>query len=209
MNIQQAYNQWSGNYDTVINKTRDLEAQALRQLLAPFSPKNILEFGCGTGKNTEWLLTKTSALTAIDFSTEMLAKAQEKITAAHVQFVQADIQQPWHFVSGPYDLVTCSLVLEHIAQLPPVFEKVAAALQPGGYFYMGELHPFKQYTGSKAKFDTDNGVFELETYVHHLSDFTGAAQTAGLQVVTVQEFFDNNDRSLEPRILSILFQKPI
>lgn len=209
MNIQQAYNQWSGNYDTVINKTRDLEASALRQILASFAPTKILEFGCGTGKNTEWLLTKTTALTAVDFSAEMLAKAQQKITVPHVQFVQADIQQPWHFANGPYDLVTCSLVLEHIAQLPAVFEKVAAVLQPGGYFYMGELHPFKQYTGSKAKFDTANGLFELECFVHHLSDFTSAAQAAGLQVANVQEFFDDNDRSNEPRILSILFQKPM
>jgi ubiquinone/menaquinone biosynthesis C-methylase UbiE len=209
MNIQQAYNTWSGNYDTVVNKTRDLEALALRELLAAVSPNNILEFGCGTGKNTEWLLTKTLALTAVDFSADMLAKAKEKITAPHVQFVHADIQQPWHFVTTPYDLVTCSLVLEHIAQLPPVFEKVAAALRPGGLFYMGELHPFKQYTGSKAKFDTANGVFELDCFVHHFSDFTDAAQAAGLNVVIVKEYFDDNVRNNEPRILSILFQKPL
>jgi ubiquinone/menaquinone biosynthesis C-methylase UbiE len=209
MNIQQAYNTWSGNYDTVINKTRDLEGLALRELLAPVSPNNILEFGCGTGKNTEWLLTKTTGLTAVDFSADMLAKAKEKIRAQHVQFVQADIQEPWHFVTAPFDLVTCSLVLEHIAQLPPVFEKVAAALRPGGLFYMGELHPFKQYTGSKAKFDTANGVFELDCFVHHLSDFTGAAQAAGLNVLAVKEHFDDNNRNNEPRILSILFQKPL
>jgi ubiquinone/menaquinone biosynthesis C-methylase UbiE len=209
MNIQQAYNTWSDNYDTVINKTRDLEALAQRELLASVSPDNVLEFGCGTGKNTEWLLTKTTALTAVDFSADMLAKAKEKIRAPHVQFVQADIQQPWHFVSAPFDLVTCSLVLEHIAQLPPVFEKVAAVLRPGGLFYMGELHPFKQYTGSKAKFDTANGVFELDCFVHHLSDFVSAAQAVGLQVVAIKEFFDANDRNNEPRILSILFQKPL
>ena len=34
MTIQSAYNAWSETYDTVLNKTRDLEAAAIRQLLA-------------------------------------------------------------------------------------------------------------------------------------------------------------------------------
>lgn len=209
MNIQEAYNTWSDNYDTVINKTRDLEAIALRSMLSDIAPVSILEFGCGTGKNTEWLLQKTTALTAVDFSSEMLAKAKQKITAPHVQFVQADIQQPWQFVNTPIALVTCSLVLEHIDALQSVFEKVAATLQPGGYFYMGELHPFKQYGGSKAKFDTTDGVFELTCFTHHFSDFITAAINSGLTVVAVKEWFDEDDRTTVPRILSILFQKPL
>lgn len=209
MNIQEAYNTWSDNYDTVINKTRDLEAIALRSMLSDIAPASILEFGCGTGKNTEWLLQKTTALTAVDFSSEMLAKAKQKITAPHVQFVQADIQQPWQFVNTPIALVTCSLVLEHIDALQPVFEKVTATLQPGGYFYMGELHPFKQYGGSKAKFDTTDGVFELTCFTHHLSDFITAAINSGLTVVAAKEWFDEDDRTTVPRILSILFQKPL
>jgi ubiquinone/menaquinone biosynthesis C-methylase UbiE len=207
VSIEEAYNDWSGSYDTMANKTRDLEALALREMLAGANPGSVLEFGCGTGKNTAWLMTRTWSLTAVDFSAEMLARARQKVTAPHVQFVQADIQGPWQFVQKPYDLVTCSLVLEHIADLRPVFEKVAAALRSGGQFYMGELHPFKQYTGSKAKFDTADGLYELECYVHHLSDFTGAAQMAGLQVAAIKEWFDEGDRGNGPRVLSILFQK--
>ena len=52
MNVQQAYNVWADNYDTVVNKTREVEARALRTLLSQNNYESVLEIGCGTGKNT-------------------------------------------------------------------------------------------------------------------------------------------------------------
>jgi len=43
MNVESAYNQWSVQYDTNENKTRDLEAVALRKTLEPLSFSNCLE----------------------------------------------------------------------------------------------------------------------------------------------------------------------
>ena len=149
MNIQTAYNTWAETYDTVLNKTRDLEAAAIRQLLADVPFAEVIELGCGMGKNTEWLAAQAAHVTAVDFSAEMLGKAQAKIVSANVRFQQADITRAWDFASRPVDLVTCSLTLEHIQDLGAVFRQAARALKPGGLFYIGELHPFKQYQGSK------------------------------------------------------------
>lgn len=207
MNTQQAYNQWALQYDTNDNKTRDLEGKALRETLAAISFDNCLEIGCGTGKNTEWLITKASHITAVDLSEGMLAKAKAKITSPGVEFLQADITTPWTFIKRPYNLVTFSLVLEHIEQLEPVFKEVSNALQHGGYVYIGELHPFKQYIGSKARFDTENGQQVLECFNHNISDFINAAKKHGLALVDVNEYFDNDNRSEVPRILTILLKK--
>ncbi len=49
MNNQQAYNAWSKTYDAVENKTRDVEARALRETVTGEN-LDILELGCGTGK---------------------------------------------------------------------------------------------------------------------------------------------------------------
>ena len=68
MNIQSAYNAWAETYDTVLNKTRDLEAAAIRQLLADVPFAEVIELGCGTGKNTEWLAATAAHVTAVDFS---------------------------------------------------------------------------------------------------------------------------------------------
>ncbi|HLO38009.1 MAG TPA: class I SAM-dependent methyltransferase, partial [Lacibacter sp.] len=170
--VQQAYNSWAQQYDSNENKTRDLEARSLRETLAPLTFEHCLEVGCGTGKNTVWLLEKAATVTAVDLSEEMLAKAKEKITSPNVTFVQADITNPWTFATKPYDLVGFSLVLEHIELLQPVFEKVASVLRPGGYLYISELHPFKQYNGSKARFDTEEGTNVVTCFNHHITDFT-------------------------------------
>lgn len=205
MDIRTAYNSWADQYDTNRNRTRDLEAQALRETLSEIAFGSCLEIGCGTGKNTVWLKEKATTLTAVDLSDQMLEKAKQKVQSPNVSFVQADITQDWLFAQQLYQLVTFSLVLEHIEHLEPIFKKAAAALEPGGYLYIGELHPFKQYSGTKARFDTPEGRQEVACFNHNLSDFYNAATANGLQLVDMNEYFD--DDGGVPRILSMCFQK--
>ena len=207
MNTKKAYNSWSAQYDTNINRTRDLEALALQQTLAGIHFDSCLEIGCGTGKNTAWLITKATGITAVDLSDEMLARAKEKIHSDKVSFLRADILQEWDFVNKKYDLVSFSLVLEHIENLEPVFYKVSKVIAEKGFVYIGELHPFKQYTGSKARFTTTEGEQVVTCFNHHISDFVEAAKKYDLDINGISEYFDDNDRSGIPRILTILFRK--
>jgi ubiquinone/menaquinone biosynthesis C-methylase UbiE len=206
MNVQQSYNYWAEQYDTNDNKTRDLEAIALRKTLSNISFDTVLEVGCGTGKNTVWLLEKTKQVTAIDLSEEMLAKAKQKISSPHVQFLQADITIGWTFTNQLYDLVSFSLVLEHIQDLDHIFNEVAAKLKGGGYVYIGELHPFKQYTGTKARFNIEDGQHVVTCYNHHISEFIQSAKKFGMMPIDIGEYFDDDDENAIPRILSILLR---
>ncbi|HQW92346.1 MAG TPA: class I SAM-dependent methyltransferase [Ferruginibacter sp.] len=207
MNTKKAYNSWSAQYDTNINRTRDLEALALQLTLDRIHFDSCLEIGCGTGKNTAWLITKATGITAVDLSDEMLARAKEKIHSDKVSFLRADILQEWDFVNKKYDLVSFSLVLEHIENLEPVFYKVSKVIAEKGFVYIGELHPFKQYTGSKARFTTTEGEQVVTCFNHHISDFVEAAKKYDLDINGISEYFDDNDRSGIPRILTILFRK--
>ena len=207
MTTEQAYNNWASQYDSNINKTRDLEGMVLRSTLSPIHFETCLEIGCGTGKNTVWFIEKANQVTSVDFSAEMLAKAKEKITDVNVQFVQADITEEWIFRTQLYDLVSFSLVLEHIENLDHIFKQACQSLNRGGYVYVGELHPFKQYAGSKARFETENGVQVVDCFTHHISDFVGAAKKNGLTLVDINEHFDDDNRNEIPRILTILLKK--
>lgn len=207
MNVKEAYNNWAEQYDTNHNRTRDLEAKALRTLLNDIPFDKLLEIGCGTGKNTIWFIEKANHITAVDLSEEMLAKARTKISSSKVEFVQADITQPWTFGKNNFDMVTFSLVLEHIENLEPIFENVAASLKPGGHVYIGELHPFKQYSGTKARYETEQGTQVVTCFNHHISEFVQLAKKHGLVLVDVNEYFDEENKDL-PRILTIIMCRP-
>ncbi len=206
MNNKEAYNNWSATYDSVENKTRDLEAQALREMVSGEN-LDVLEIGCGTGKNTEFLQTKAKYLIGADFSEEMLAKAKEKITAENVEFKRLDLRENWNAADESFDLITCSLALEHIENLDFVFAEAARVLREKGKFYFGELHPFKQYQGSKARFETGEGIFELECFIHNVSEYFAAAKQNDLQCVEITEWFDEEDERKIPRLLTMIFEK--
>jgi ubiquinone/menaquinone biosynthesis C-methylase UbiE len=207
MNVKQAYNIWSTQYDSNDNKTRDLEGVALRTTLEGLNLEDCLEIGCGTGKNTVWLITQFNSVTSVDLSDQMLEKAKIKVTSDKVKFIQADILQPWRFATKQYDLVGFSLILEHIEDLESVFVKTVDVLKKDGYIYIGELHPFKQYNGTKARFETEEGLQIVTCFNHHVSDFTQLAHKFGLEIVDVNEYFDDNDRTILPRIFTVLLRK--
>jgi ubiquinone/menaquinone biosynthesis C-methylase UbiE len=203
--VEHAYNDWASTYDDVVNPTRDLDSKALQSILAPHHFENVLELGCGTGKNTVWFGSKASQVTAVDISEEMLAVAKKKITADHVNFIKADINKAFEFTTARFDLVSCNLVLEHVQELVPLFEKVSACLQSNGLFFICELHPIKQYLGSKARFEKNKEMIVLDCYTHHLSDYLGA-KDQGFELLDIHEWFDEGTREI-PRLISFLFRK--
>jgi ubiquinone/menaquinone biosynthesis C-methylase UbiE len=207
MNIQDAYNEWSTIYDSNINRTRDLDAEVTRRTLKGRHFSSILEIGCGTGKNTEFLAEIGDAVLAFDFSEMMLAKARQKVTASHVRFAWADITQPWNCESDSIDLIACNLVLEHIEDLDHIFTQAERTLRSGGWFLINELHPFKQYGGTKARFERGENIIEVDVFIHHISEFIHAAEKNGLKLLKLDEVWHEDDAGKPPRLISFVFGK--
>jgi ubiquinone/menaquinone biosynthesis C-methylase UbiE len=207
MNVKEGYQIWSEQYDTNENKTRDLESVALQFTLSKIQFSKVLEVGCGTGKNTVWLEQKAKQVTAVDFSEAMVAIATEKVKTTKTQFIIADINEPWDFTNEKYELVTFSLILEHIEDLDAVFKKCSQVNNKNGYLYISELHPFKQYAGSKARFTTEAGEQVVTCFTHNISDFLQAASKYNFELKVLEEWFDDDDKKSIPRILTLLFQK--
>lgn len=207
MSVQKAYDRWSATYDKVENKTRDLEKLACETVLSTSAFDTVIELGGGTGKNTSWLAERAKHVLSVDLSAEMQAIDKKKVTTSNVEFKIGDVNKKWDFGVLNADLITCSLILEHIEDLGFVFAQAKDYLKPGGCFYVCELHPFKQYSGSKARFETEGGVHVVDCFVHNLTEYTDAAIENDFSVEQIKEWFDDNDRTQIPRLISFLFRR--
>ena len=55
----------------------------------------MVEIGCGTGRNTEWLAERAASVLAVDFSEGMLQQAKSRVRSPRVRFQQHDIRYGW------------------------------------------------------------------------------------------------------------------
>ena len=208
MSVRSSYNRWSDTYDSDTNATRDLDRMVLRRVLGKSRFKFIIEVGCGTGKNTELLARLGRKVQALDFSPGMLAKAGEKLgSRPNVTFAVADVTRRWPCRNGSADLVTVNLVLEHVRGLTPVFSEAARVLARRGWFFVSELHPFRQYQGTVANFRRGSRKTRIPAHVHHLSDFLEAGRRAGFALKSMQEWWHEKDAGKPPRLVTFLFEK--
>lgn len=208
--IAAAYDLWAGSYDSDHNRTRELAADVLRQAPLDVTDLDVVEIGCGTGRNTAWLAERARGIRALDLSTGMLAQAQARVRTPNVEFVRHDVQQPWPVDTASADVVIAMLVLEHVQHVEPVFAEAGRVLRPGGALFVCELHPMRQLLGRQAEFvHPETGTRQLvAAFLHDTSEFLNAGLRTGHAIELVGEWRDGDAARIDaPRLLSVLFRR--
>ena len=200
------YNAWAPQYDEDINPTRDLDKKVTIETLSNIDFLEVLELGCGTGKNSEWLLTRAQRLVGLDFSKNMLERAINKIKSDKATFIRTDLNENWPVEDRSFDLAVINLTLEHIEDLDHIFNSLFNKLSEGGKCFVSELHPKRQLAGSKAKFFNMGEEFVLDSFLHDEEDYVQSAERSGLTLRVKKDHF-GNERGV-PRLISFLFEKP-
>ena len=200
------YDAWAYQYDNNINPTRDLDKIATIESLSNLNFFNVLELGCGSGKNTKWLITRANKLVGLDFSASMLDLARNKISSKKVTFINADLNEKWPVNNNSFDLITINLTLEHIEILDHIFNSMFMKLTKGGKCFVCELHPKKQLAGSKARFEENGTEIILDVFQHSELDYVQSAEKAGFNLLAKEDWYDN-EKDI-PRLISFLFEKP-
>jgi phosphatidylethanolamine/phosphatidyl-N-methylethanolamine N-methyltransferase len=105
------YRCWAPFYDVFLNHGTFYKArkQVFQDIL--FKPKQrVLFVGIGTGADLTFIPCDDLQVKAIDYSEEMLQKAQDKYKNSSIEFLQMDAQE-LGFESNSFDIVVASLLL--------------------------------------------------------------------------------------------------
>jgi tRNA (cmo5U34)-methyltransferase len=101
----------------------------------------VLELGTGTGETARRLLARhpDAALVGLDASEEMLGHARGALPAERADLRVARLEDP--LPEGPFDLVASVLAVHHLdgPGKADLFRRVAAVLEPGGRFVLGDV----------------------------------------------------------------------
>lgn len=134
-----------------------LERPALRALVpGTLHGTTVLDAGCGSGAQAQWLLAQGADVVAVDISPRMIEEAERRC-AGRGRFLVADLAKPLPLEPGSIDGITCSLALHYVEDLSVPLQSFASALRPGGWAVISLDHPFGPATP-----DRRGGYFDTE-----------------------------------------------
>jgi SAM-dependent methyltransferase len=119
-----------------------LERPALRALIpGSLRGATVLDAGCGSGAQAQWLLEHGADVIAVDVSPRMVEEAERRC-AGRGRFLVADLAEPLPLEPRSLDGITCSLALHYVADWSVPLRSFAATLKPGGWAVISLDHPF-------------------------------------------------------------------
>ena len=147
----------AGRPDDEDGKEVAILLDALKRM-GPFD--TVLELGCGTGWWTQWLAQHARHVTAVDAAEEMLALNRERVNAANVRYVLADVFS-WR-PDRHYDLVFFAFWMSHVPhdRFSAFWQLVRDSLAVNGQvFFVDEL---KRSWDLETRVDDDAVIRQLE-----------------------------------------------
>jgi len=200
VDVRTGYGEWVTTYEHIVEDAMDI---ALLDTLStpPWQAvQRAADLGCGTGRTGAWLRQHgVRAIDGVDLTPEMLAVAQRK--GIFDRLVEADVTSTG-LDSAAYDLVTLSLVDEHLPDLGPLYREAFRLARPGGHFVMIGYHPqFIMVAGMPTHFNSCSGEpIAIDTHLHLLSDQVTAGLAAGWRLVEMKErLIDEDWLALKPK----------
>jgi ubiquinone/menaquinone biosynthesis C-methylase UbiE len=182
LSTREGYDLWATIYDEEDNPLIALEEAEVPRLLGDVRGLAVADIGCGTGRHTLALAAAGAAVTALDLSGGMIAKARAKAAADAVRFVQANLEKPLPLAPAAFDRVLSCLVLDHVANLDGLFAELRRICRPNGFIVISVMHPAMMLRGIQARFTDPATGREIRpaSAPNQICDYVMAATRAGL-----------------------------
>ena len=126
---------YNSNASSFIERTVTADVEALRKRFIKYIPQNgyVLDFGCGSGRDTKFFLEAGFRVDAVDGSEELCTAASEYsgVKVRCMDFFEMSAEEQYDGIWA------CASVL-HVEKdrLPELFRIMATALKPGGVMYL-------------------------------------------------------------------------
>mgnify|MGYP000432112194 CR=1 FL=1 len=163
--ILPGYDRWAACYDTVANPLVTMTEHVLDQVPLGAAGQDVVELGCGTGRNTARVLAEGAcSYTGVDGSPGMLARARA-LGEPRVRWKEADLHTRWN-TEDRFDLAFIVLVLEHIVDLAPLVKTLSTIVRPGGRVRIVDIHPELVESGTGAHFHDGDDELRFTSVAH-------------------------------------------
>lgn len=187
---------YNTNTSSFIEATQSVQmTEAWNRFTSKLAPSSlILDFGCGSGRDTKYFLKQGYRVEAMDGSEE-LCKAASKFTGIHVKQM---LFQDWKSNSKYNGIWACSSILHlNKQELKQVIGNIRDALLPSGIFYTS----FKY------------GNFEGERNGRYFTDLTESSfselikEVIGFEIIEEWITFDVRPGREEEKWLNVILKK--
>ena len=137
-----------------------LEALEALEASRPFD--TVLELACGTGWWTQWLAHHARHVTAVDAAQEMIALNRERVDAANVRYILADVFS-WKS-DQKFDLVFFAFWLSHVPhdRFAAFWQVVGDSLAPNGRVFFIDERGTEATRGVEKRLEGEAVLRELD-----------------------------------------------
>jgi ubiquinone biosynthesis O-methyltransferase len=111
-----------------------VRSRSVFEYLQPIRSDNILDIGCGNGRDLLYLAGACDKIIAIDYSNEMVRQSRQKLEDNNISnvIVSYGNATALEFDDNSFDKILCSEVIEHIPEWNNAIREIARVLRPGG-----------------------------------------------------------------------------
>ena len=161
---------YEDNAETFISGTVNADMHEARQRFMKLLPSDalILDFGCGSGRDTKYFLGKGYSVEAIDGSEELVKIARENTGIEVKQMLFQDLNE-----TERYDgIFACASIL-HVpyTELPDIMRRMHQALKESGIAYIS--FKYGTFEGERnGRYFTDLNEEKLQGLLKEVTGFT-------------------------------------
>lgn len=142
-----AYDLGAEEYDAHVSDPNDsiyhayYEKPAIRKLFGDMSDKKVLNIGCGSGVDAQWIVENgAESVVGIDLSKGLIEIGKKKYPDLDLRVMD---MEDLDFDDGSFDLLVSSLAIHYLPDWTKALKEAFRVLKPGGRYVFSCGHPLE------------------------------------------------------------------